>query len=100
MAGIPYLLLRSGIELFSFPVWNLRPVGVAWMTVGGLLYGFCVLDLALTGKGTLAVIDPPKALVSKHLYLVVRNPMYVSILLILTGEAFLDRKSTRLNSSH
>jgi len=43
------------------------------------------LDFAQKGKGTPAPVDPPKELVISGLYRYVRNPMYVSVLLIIVG---------------
>src|SRR3989442_9350533 len=63
-------------------------------------------DFALVGRGTPAPFDSPRQLVATGLYRWVRNPMYLSALSLLVGEAALryiglrDRKSTRLNSSH
>jgi protein-S-isoprenylcysteine O-methyltransferase Ste14 len=41
----------------------------------------------VSGRGTLAPIDPPRHLVRVGLYRHVRNPMYVGALLVLVGEA-------------
>jgi protein-S-isoprenylcysteine O-methyltransferase Ste14 len=49
----------------------------------------CIWDFAVSGRGTLAPIDPPKQLVVHGLYRYVRNPMYVGVLLVLLGEAWL-----------
>ena len=40
-----------------------------------------------TGKGTPNPLDPPKLLVRAGPYQIVRNPMYVSVWMILAGEA-------------
>ena len=44
-------------------------------------------DFYVAGKGTLAPWDPPKKLVTVGLYRLVRNPMYVGVILILLGWA-------------
>ena len=46
---------------------------------------WCVRDFYVSGKGTVAPWDPPKNLVTVGLYRHVRNPMYVGVLLILSG---------------
>lgn len=51
----------------------------------GLLW--CIWQFFSEGRGTLAPVDPPKELVVHGLYRVVRNPMYVSVALVLLGEA-------------
>ncbi len=45
----------------------------------------CVRDFYVSGKGTLAPWDPPKNLVTIGLYQYVRNPMYISVIFILSG---------------
>ena len=52
---------------------------------GGFILLWCVRDFYVSGKGTLAPWDPPKKLVAVGLYRVVRNPMYVGVLLIVAG---------------
>lgn len=60
--------------------------GVVWIVgVVGLLW--CVRDFFVIGRGTLAPWDPARALVVVGLYRVSRNPMYVSVLLVLAGWA-------------
>ena len=45
---------------------------------------------ALAG-GTLAPVDPPRALVVRGLYRHVHNPMYLSVTMIVLGEVLLTR---------
>ena len=52
-----------------------------------IFYIWTVWDFAATGKGTPAPVDTPKVLVSKGLYRIIRNPMYIAVLLVLLGEA-------------
>jgi protein-S-isoprenylcysteine O-methyltransferase Ste14 len=59
------------------------------MAIGVAVYFKCAWDFASTGKGTPAPIDPPKRLVARGLYRLVRNPMYVGVLITLVGEAWL-----------
>jgi len=86
---VPYLLLTSGFQLFPVEIGALRVLGLPPMLLGALTYLWCAWDFTFTGRGTPAPIDPPKELVVKGLYRYVRNPMYVGITLILTGEALL-----------
>ena len=62
-------------------------LGVLPIAVGAGFYFWCAWDFAFAGHGTPAPIDPPKALVSRGLYRVVRNPIYVAVLLVLFGES-------------
>src|SRR5215471_8833926 len=48
----------------------------------------CIWVFAVSGRRTLAAVDPPKELVVRGLYRFVRNPMYLGVLLILFGEAW------------
>ena len=64
-----------------------QPLGLVVLGVGvvGLLW--CVRDFYVSGKGTLAPWAPPKKLVIVGLYRYSRNPMYVSVVLVLLGWA-------------
>ncbi|HMC67430.1 MAG TPA: methyltransferase, partial [Gemmataceae bacterium] len=85
----PYLLLRANIELFSGGLAVLRWSGLPPVFVGVLILLWSGWHLTLAGEGTPAPFDPPKRLVAKGLYRVVRNPIYVGDLLVLAGEALL-----------
>jgi protein-S-isoprenylcysteine O-methyltransferase Ste14 len=87
-------LVLPGVFAGLIPAWivlsdsrrgNGSPIGMLPMAVGGLLLLWCVRDFYVAGKGTLAPWDPPKRLVVVGLYRFVRNPMYVSILILLVG---------------
>ena len=50
----------------------------------------CLLDcFALEGRGTPAPVAQTEVLVASGLYRFVRNPMYVSVLIIVSGQALL-----------
>jgi len=79
---IPLTLLQNGPQ-FQTGVFSYLALPF-WITgIGTLLW--CFLDFAQKGKGTPAPVDPPKELVISGLYRYVRNPMYVSVLLIIVG---------------
>ena len=82
----PYLLLRSQYQLLSLPLGALRWLGLlpAFAGIAFLLWSFWAFTFI--GKGTPAPIDPPKIFVAEGLYRLVRNPMYVGVLLTLMGE--------------
>jgi protein-S-isoprenylcysteine O-methyltransferase Ste14 len=87
VVALPYVLLSSGLELHSFDSGVLRGLG-GLLLVGGILLGlWCTRHFVVLGEGTPNPLDPPKFLVRAGPYQVVRNPMYVSIALILGGEA-------------
>src|SRR5262245_47227844 len=94
-ALIAFLAL-PGLVAFVIPAWWLArlgheevqyPLGVLPFMVGvvGLLW--CVRDFYVAGKGTLAPWSPPQKLVVVGLYRYSRNPMYVSVALVLLGWA-------------
>lgn len=94
-ALIAFLLL-PGIVAFVIPAaWLggtghtelVQPLGLIFLGLGifGLLW--CVRDFYVSGKGTLAPWAPPKNLVIVGLYRYTRNPMYVSVDLVLLGWA-------------
>lgn len=65
------------------------------MQVAGMIVGiagtalalWCVLIFAWVGKGTPLPFDPPRRLVVRGPYRVVRNPMAIGVGLALTGAA-------------
>ena len=59
-----------GVFVLAFGLW-----GLLW----------CVRDFYVSGKGTLAPWDPPKHLVEVGLYRFTRNPMYLSVLMLVGG---------------
>ena len=64
-------------------------LGLAAIGIGVVLLGACIWEFARRGRGTLAPVDPPTNLVVQGLYRYVRNPMYLSVTLIVLGEALL-----------
>lgn len=62
-------------------------LGVLLIALGAALYFWCAWDFAWTGRGTPAPVDPPRLLVARGPYRVVRNPMYAGVLFVLFGES-------------
>ena len=73
------------------PVWISAPAGIALLTAGLGLFGWCVRLFARVGRGTLAPWDPTRRLVAVGPYRHVRNPMISGVALVLAGEALLWR---------
>jgi protein-S-isoprenylcysteine O-methyltransferase Ste14 len=89
LAWLPYFIVRACGEHMVLDWWALPgPVAIA---LGGIAVLICDWDFATSGKGTPAPIDPPKKLVVRGLYRLVRNPMYVGVLAVLLGESLLFR---------
>ncbi len=90
---VPWLIVSGG----NAAQWNAwRLLGLLPIVLGFGTVARCIWDFAVTGQGTLAPIDPPKALVVQGLYRYVRNPMYIGVLLVLLGEAWYFRSRALL----
>jgi protein-S-isoprenylcysteine O-methyltransferase Ste14 len=76
-----HLDLRSSVHI----------LGLLLIGFGALLLATCIWEFARTGRGTLAPLDPPRELVVRGLYQYVRNPMYLSVTMIVLGEVLLTR---------
>lgn len=63
--------------------------GLLCIGTGAVLLAMCIWEFARSGRGTLSPVDPPKELVVRGLYRYVRNPMYLSVTLIVLGEFLL-----------
>ena len=93
---IPYWIISSrgtgifpnhqALRYFGFPLIVVGAAGLLW----------CIWGFFSEGRGTLAPVDPPRHLVVRGLYRYVRNPMYVSVMTILMGEAILFVSTTVL----
>jgi protein-S-isoprenylcysteine O-methyltransferase Ste14 len=83
---IPYwLLTRNFTEIPSH--WGMLQYLALLLALLGLsFFSRCIWDFATDGSGTPSPFDPPKALVVRGLYRYVRNPLYLSCLLLLLGE--------------
>lgn len=81
-----------GLDLQGLaPAGPLAVAGLAGIAIGAVLLTLCVVEFARSGRGTLVPLDPPRQLVVRGLYRYVRNPMYLSVTLILLGEALVAR---------
>ena len=82
---VPWLIARGDAAAAGAPA--LRWLGGALLAAGWAIVLWCTRDFALRGRGTPAPYDPPRALVTSGLFAVVRNPMYVGVLLAIGGMA-------------
>lgn len=87
--AIPIFLAELSLQWSAMKLGIIRFTGIIPIIAGAFLYLWCAFDFTFTGKGTPAPIDPPKQLVAKGAYRFVRNPMYIGIAMILTGESIL-----------
>ncbi len=86
---VPYYFYLSKGRWGALSIGSHTLAGLVLIVLGTCGYLWCALDFTFTGRGTPAPIDPPKILVARGLYRYVRNPMYISVLLVLLGESVL-----------
>jgi protein-S-isoprenylcysteine O-methyltransferase Ste14 len=91
VVGAPSLLL--GHNAFVLPTsWSSSHfIGAIMIAVGLAGYLSCAWAFTSIGRGTPAIWDPPRHLVSQLLYHRLRNPMYLSLVTLVTGEAVFFR---------
>jgi len=71
---------------FASPV---HILALVMLGLGAALLSACIWEFARSGRGTLSPVDPPRELVVRGLYRYVRNPMYLSVTMIVLGEVLL-----------
>jgi protein-S-isoprenylcysteine O-methyltransferase Ste14 len=74
------------------PFWAttpLRVIGVALIMAGAIVLVRAFARFVVEGVGTPAPIAPTQALVVGGLYRYVRNPMYLAVIAVVVGQAFL-----------
>ena len=90
---IPYLIVVLEHRLFVRPVFtpsiSLKVIGLAIVLVGLILSMITIRTFMLIGKGTIMPWDPTRKLIVVGFYRHVRNPMILSVIIILVGEAVL-----------
>jgi protein-S-isoprenylcysteine O-methyltransferase Ste14 len=86
---LPYVMTGWRIEPPFLGFVPLRFLGGGMIVAGiaGLVH--CFARFALEGRGTPAPVAPTETLIVTGLYRYVRNPMYVAVVVIITGQALL-----------
>jgi protein-S-isoprenylcysteine O-methyltransferase Ste14 len=74
----------------------LHLAGLLCIALGSLLLVACISEFVRSGHGTLSPVDPPRQLVVRGLYRYVRNPMYLSVTMILLGEVLVTGSAALL----
>ena len=77
---------RARFDLFSAK----HVLGGFCIGLGIVLLAACIFEFARSGRGTLSPVDPPRHLVVHGLYRYVRNPMYLSVTVIVLGEVLVS----------
>jgi protein-S-isoprenylcysteine O-methyltransferase Ste14 len=85
---IPWYLLKDSWKGLVYRAldWNYF-LGGGLALLGCCMLFYCIWNFAVVGRGTLSPADPTTTLVISGLYRYSRNPMYIGVLLMLTGEA-------------
>jgi protein-S-isoprenylcysteine O-methyltransferase Ste14 len=99
--AVTYATLFISLVLVFLPARVLTASGIvspptigAWQ-VAGMLVGlvgaalavWCILTFVFVGRGTPAPFDPPRRLVVRGPYRLVRNPMYIGAAIAVSGAA-------------
>ena len=90
VAGVgPFVLVGWTMQppLLGLP--GVRVMGVAAVAAGLACLLHCFARFALEGRGTPAPVAQTEVLVASGLYRFVRNPMYVSVVIMISGQALL-----------
>jgi protein-S-isoprenylcysteine O-methyltransferase Ste14 len=97
--SIVFTVLVPGSGAVWVPWWILTrggatPEPAAWYALGliapgAALYLWCLSLFAVVGRGTPGPWDAPRRFVAVGPYRLVRNPIYISALLVVLGEAWL-----------
>ena len=108
--AVTYVALFCGLVLVVLPTRLLSPAGIrppealgaaqvtgSVITIGGgALALWCIFTFVVVGRGTPAPFDPPRRLVVRGPYAVVRNPMYIGAGLALAGASLFYRSPALL----
>ena len=76
--------------------WPLQLLAAILLAAGAAIYFRCLWEFAARGRGIPAPIDHPKQLVVTGLYRFVRNPMYLGVFALMTGEVVLFQSRSLL----
>jgi protein-S-isoprenylcysteine O-methyltransferase Ste14 len=91
---LPFFLLTRAPQLFLLDLGGFRYLALLPILFGAVIYLWSAGAFSLIGKGTPAPIDEPKLLVVSGPYRWTRNPMYVAVLSVLSGEGLLFGSGT------
>jgi protein-S-isoprenylcysteine O-methyltransferase Ste14 len=96
-----FLLMAPGVVAGLVPWWltgwrmgaaypaPVQITGMALVAVGAAVLLTAFAQFAIEGRGTPAPPAPTEQLVVRGLYRYVRNPMYLAVLAVITGQALL-----------
>jgi len=82
---VPWLIARGSGATFESASWP----GVALIAFGVALYAWCLWNFVTVGRGTPGPWDPTETVIATGPYRWVRNPMYIAVLAVIIGQAWL-----------
>jgi protein-S-isoprenylcysteine O-methyltransferase Ste14 len=88
---VPARILRSAGITTPNSIGVAQVIGAALVLIGAGVALTCVVAFARFGRGTPAPFDPPRRLVVRGPYRIVRNPMYLGAGVALVGAALFYR---------
>jgi protein-S-isoprenylcysteine O-methyltransferase Ste14 len=86
---VPWWITRWRIESSAIARLPVRVAGAVLVAAGMVVLLDSFARFALKGLGTPAPVFPTQHLVVSGLYRYVRNPMYVAVLAVIVGQAFI-----------
>ena len=86
---VPLLIVRGSEPTLEPVTWP----GALLIAMGLALYGWCLWNFATEGRGTPGPWDPTEKVVATGPYRWVRNPMYIAVLAVILGEAWLFKSA-------
>jgi protein-S-isoprenylcysteine O-methyltransferase Ste14 len=93
---VPYLLINRPWDTIHSSQAPLAIPAMLILLLGIAGYCRCVWEFAVQGLGTPSPVDAPEKLVCTGLYRWTRNPMFLSVLLILLAETLFFRHAALL----
>ena len=82
---VPLLLVGAPLPAIQPVSW----LGLVLIVPGLVLYLWCLWHFAMVGRGTPGPWDPTEKVVATGPYRWVRNPMYLAVLAVILGQAWL-----------
>lgn len=83
---LPCYLVGRDLALFSFGIF--RWLGIPFWAAGAAIMIWCAWVFTVQGEGTPLPTSPPKRLMTRGLYHLLRNPIYLGAVIFLLGFVF------------
>jgi protein-S-isoprenylcysteine O-methyltransferase Ste14 len=92
MVILPWIMIEynDDLGLPTFKIYILQFFGILLVIISLFIIGYCMRIFRVVGKGTPVPIEPAKEFVTSGLYKYLRNPMYVSYVIMYLGLFFIS----------